>query len=721
MTAQPLAVHQLLAAAREWYDAGYCVIPSHEDGGKRPFGRWKDYQQQRPDWTEVDAWLSSGRYTGIGVLTGAASGNVEMLELEGPMDAAVERLGAVIAKARDFSEIGADDLLATIARGCVEQSAGGGLHLFVRITDGPAKGNTKLAHTGTGTARKVVSETRGEGGFVIVAPTPARNGHPDGAAYLFVNGGHPSKTVRVTAEDRDILHEVFRLALDEADDEPAPEPQQPRTATAYDGVSAFDDYRSRTSWRDILEPAGWTWSHRDGDRDYWVRPGKKKADGHSASTIEDGPLVNFSTSVDWPTEKGLSKGHVYALLHHDGDLSTAARALADAGYGDAPARAGLPVWDVAEDGTPTPLTGEQADLHQLAVRQKYAELRVLDDARAMLAAAKAGDAPALESVTLRDFLAQPDAPVEYRIDGLWPADGRVLLAAAAKSGKTTMIGANLLPSLVDGRPFLGRHQAAPVDGTVVVLNMEVSESTMRRWMRDAGIGDLDRIHVANMRGKASAIGLGTPVGRRRFATWLSDHGCSCVLLDPLAPLLASLGLDENSNADVATFFSWWGEAMELAGVREDLVSHHTGHAGQRSRGASRLLDEPDAVWTLTREDDDDTGEFSRLDPVRYLSAFGRDVDMAPEALSYDSATRGLSLTGKGKAEMKGDRDADALLEVFSDGVPRSVKRIADDCVFGRNKAEPIAKRLISTGRLEPAGTTSNGYRTYLPSDLIEGM
>ena len=83
----------LLTAAREWYDAGYCVIPSHEDGGKRPFGRWKDYQAQRPDWLEVEAWLSSGRYTGIGVLTGSASGNVEMAELEGPMDAAVERLG----------------------------------------------------------------------------------------------------------------------------------------------------------------------------------------------------------------------------------------------------------------------------------------------------------------------------------------------------------------------------------------------------------------------------------------------------------------------------------------------------------------------------------------------------------------------------------------------------------------------------------------------------
>jgi hypothetical protein len=191
----------LLAAAQQWHDAGYCVIPSHEDGGKRPFGAWKQYQAARPDWGQVQAWLESGRYTGIGVLTGGASGSVEMLELEGPMDDAVLRLGRVIAKAGEYEQVGLPALLADIARGCVEQSAGGGLHLFIRVTDGPAKGNTKLARAADG---KVISETRGEGGFVIVAPTPGRNGHAPEAAYIFINGGHPSKTVNVTAEERDL-------------------------------------------------------------------------------------------------------------------------------------------------------------------------------------------------------------------------------------------------------------------------------------------------------------------------------------------------------------------------------------------------------------------------------------------------------------------------------------------------------------------------------------
>ena len=714
----------LLTAARSWFNAGYCVVPSHEDGGKRPFGRWKAYQAERLPWADLEALLSTGHHTGIGVINGAVSGNSEMIELEGPMDAAVERLGRVIARAAEWEAIGIPDLLARIARGCVEQSAGGGLHLFIRVTDGPALGNTKLARTADG---KVVSETRGEGGFVIVAPTPGRNGHPEGASYLFINGGHPANTVEVTSEERDILHLLFSSALDEYTDDLVPATTSSTPTTAHEGLSAFDDYRQRVTWRDILAPLGWREGPTMADgRTHWTRPGGTTFEGTSATTIEDGPLFVFSTSVDMPQERGLSKGQVYAYLHHGGDMSAAARALSEAGYGDAVSTTvALPTWDMpaVEPDAPVPVPTladeEQVDLHQMAVLRKYGELRIMEDAKALIQAAKAAAAPDLEGVDLHTFLSQPDDPVTYRIDALWPEGGRVLLAAAAKSGKTTLVAANVLPSLVDGRQFLGLHTATTVDGNVVMLNMEVGENTMRRWMRDAGIQSTSRVIIANLRGKASAVSIASPQGRKRFAAWLAGQGAGCVILDPLAPLLAALGLDENSNADVATFFSWWGEALELAGVRDDLVTHHTGHAGQRSRGASRLLDEPDAIWTLTREDDEATGEFSRLDPVRYLSAFGRDVEMHPEALEYDPATRGLRLTGKGKAETKADRDAEAVLDVFKDRVPRSVKRIADDSPYGRNKGEAIVKRLIQQGVLEQVHKTPNGYWTYLPTAMIE--
>lgn len=252
MTAEP-AADSLIEAARSWFDAGYCVIPSHEDGSKRPFGQWKEYQSTRPSWSQVEGWLSTGRYSGIGVICGAVSGNVELVEIEGPGDRAVERLGRVMARAADAGLV---DLIATVARGCVEQSAGGGLHMFARIADGPAKPNTKLAMASTGPNRHVIAETRGEGGFVIVAPTGARKGHPEGSTYLFLQGSGPATTPTITTADRDDIHDLLRWALDE--DDAAPPPPAPATpAGPVDTSSPFGEFRARTTWRDILIPAGW--------------------------------------------------------------------------------------------------------------------------------------------------------------------------------------------------------------------------------------------------------------------------------------------------------------------------------------------------------------------------------------------------------------------------------------------------------------------------------
>lgn len=722
----------LLHAARAWYDAGYCVIPSHEDGGKRPFGRWKDYQAERMWWDELEDLLATGRYSGIGVLTGSASFNVEMIELEGPMTAAVERLQKVVAQAALYAEIDLPELLAKVARGCVEQSAGGGLHLFIRVTDGPALGNTKLAYTldpSHASGRKIVAETRGEGGFVVVAPTTGRNGHEPGTAYLFINGGHPDKTVNVTSEERDLLHTVIHLALNEAHDTPTEAVAHPlpneRNETRSPGDSTFDDFRNRTTWRDILEPAGWTFSHNDGERDYWVRPGKSARDGHSASTIEDGPLYNFSGNAGLPEETGLSKAAVYAHLNHGGDLTATAHALRDKGYGPQPITyTDLPEWrpNVTIGGLTITPNGDlvEDDPYTAAVKHKFAELRLIDDARAMLAAHKTGKAPDLTGIPLADLLAQPDEETRYRVANLWPAEGRVMLAAAAKSGKTTMVAANLIPSLVDGRPFLGRYQVQPVTGTVVLLNMEVGENTLRRWMRDTHIQRQDAVLVANLRGKASALALNSEPGRQRFANFLRDHNAEIVILDPLAPVLASLGLDENSNADVSLFYSWWSEALTLAGITDDLVVHHTGHAGQRSRGASRLLDEPDAIWTLSKEDTgDDDAEYAPIAPIRFLAAYGRDVELNAEALSYHPGNRQLELTGMGKAAVKGDKDHQAILNVFADGKSRTKNAIVTAAGGSRQKTWDMVDKMVADGHLETVGKSHNGRPLLLPSTLVE--
>lgn len=377
---------------------------------------------------------------------------------------------------------------------------------------------------------------------------------------------------------------------------------------------------------------------------------------------------------------------------------------------------------VANDGETSEL--EQSDPYMELVKRKAAELRVVTDARDLNAARDAATLPPLAGINLADFLAQPDDPITYRVDGLWPAEGRTLLVAAAKAGKTTILSRNLLGCLTAGGDFLGQFEVQPVAGTVVYLNLEVGEQTLRAWMRKAGIGNPDKLIVVNLRGRVGSLNLSSAHGRARFADFLAAHGAEVVVADPLAPLLAAHDLVEDSNSDVAKFFEWWGASLAEAGVRDDLIAHHAGHAGQRSRGASRLLDEPDAVWTITKaqaqvEDDDILAGNDR----RFLTCYGRNVELPESALDFDPATGLVSiLDGSGSELRKRDKDAAyerAVVEVIrakvaDGGMPPSKRAIVKDRGNERQMSAAL-DRLVDRGEVmrQPLGRGNGDLYTVI--------
>ena len=554
----------LLTAAREWYDAGYCVVPTNEDGGKRPFGAWKSYQAERLPWDQLERLLSSRQFTGIGVLTGATSGNVEMIEIEGPLDLALKRLAKVAAKARDYAQIGMDDLLQRLAKGCAEQSAGGGLHLFYFVTDGPALGNTKLAHADG----KVIAETRGEGGFVVVAPTTGRNGHAQGSAYRLLNACTPAQTLRVSAEERDLLHLLFTQALDVTP--AAVEPYQPQ-AQPGDGLSALDDYRGRHTWREILEPQGWTFSHHDGLRDHWVRPGKSIHEGTSATTIEDGPLYCFSTSVAWPTEQGLSKGHVYALLHHDGDLSRASKQLAKDGYGTASANHELPAWEAELD--PDASEDERTDAQGAWVAE---HLPVLDWQK----------------------LWEDQTEEEWIVEPLLARRRLVALYSAPKVGKSLLM-LEIAANIASGKEVLGAKPPEPIRTLYVDFEND-PHGDVRERLRAMGftpgdLGNLCYLSFPNL-GK-----LDTERGARELLAAVKHYGCEVVVIDTVS---RSVEGDENENDTWLAFYRHTGLALK----REQVALIRLDHAGKDEkkgqRGGSAKSGDVDAVWRMSLAGED---------------------------------------------------------------------------------------------------------------------
>jgi Bifunctional DNA primase/polymerase, N-terminal len=163
-----------LAAALDLHAAGYCPIRVTTDGAKKPLGTWKYYQTQRPTEDQVRAWFADG-YPGIGIVTGAASGNAEMLEFEGRAvrEGVFEAWGALL----DASGLG--DIKAELV-GYADWTPKGGLHFHYRVDGQPVPGNTKLARRPSNAEQlaanpddkvQTLIETRGEGGFVVTAPS----------------------------------------------------------------------------------------------------------------------------------------------------------------------------------------------------------------------------------------------------------------------------------------------------------------------------------------------------------------------------------------------------------------------------------------------------------------------------------------------------------------------------------------------------------------------
>jgi KaiC/GvpD/RAD55 family RecA-like ATPase len=248
-----------------------------------------------------------------------------MLELEGR--AVARKMHLDIAEIAKNS--GLEHLWNKLNSGYVETTPSGGLHWLYRI-DGEVPGNTKLARRpGENGGIDVLAETRGEGGFVIVAPT---NGscHPSGGAWTMLIGG-PSSIATITREERDALHHLFSMF----DEIPKAEYIAEEIKKSDGPLSPGDDYNCKVSWNQILEPLGWTKVYTTSSGvTAWRRPGK--SEGVSATTNHAGTdkFYCFTTSSVFESETSYSKFAAYALIEHSGDFKAAARALRQLGYGE---------------------------------------------------------------------------------------------------------------------------------------------------------------------------------------------------------------------------------------------------------------------------------------------------------------------------------------------------------------------------------------------------
>lgn len=384
---------EVLTAALAAYDAGCCTIQPRADGSKGPMavpnkgkldkatGRrkagWELYQSERPSRFTVEGWFSSS--PGLGVVCGKVSGQLELFEFEG--HAVAEGFGRRFVELVD--QAGLRELWDRVTNGYSERTPSGGIHVLLRISDGPAASSMKLAmrpataeeRAADPSARLVtLVETKGEGGFVITAPSNGTT-HPNGGAWTMRAGGFDT-IATVTVAERDALYGIAR-ELDQCERAESGtirvDPMGRAAHRAYNGgpvgESWFDavvehlaatdtmpDALARYGWRDLgeVDGLGCPLYERPGQIDHVDRPG--------GLINANGRLVVFSTSTPFVStlEHDIGKRgptydllDVYAVYEHGGDRKAAARAIA--------VTTGIyAAWQVGSQPPPNvdPLTGE---------------------------------------------------------------------------------------------------------------------------------------------------------------------------------------------------------------------------------------------------------------------------------------------------------------------------------------------------------------------------
>lgn len=302
-----------MQAVSNLYESGLSVIPVREN--KLPIGSWKQNQEQL-----IDPALNGNfqNADGYGIVCGKVSGNVECIDIDTKYDLS----GKLFDEYKKVIQKTSPGLLKKLA---VQQTPSGGYHFIYKCKT--ISGNLKLAQRhclpdeleqGQKQGRRVLIETRGEGGYFMCYP-----------GYKVVYGDL-SCINEITEEERSVLFSCANL-FNEVIEVKEPVKSEPQKVDGYE-ISPFEDYNERGDIVTLLESFGWSNVYTRNDNIHFLRPGgtqNNSATYHLTKKI----FYVFTTSTEFDANKGYNPAQVYSILKHNGDYSSAAKALLIEGFG----------------------------------------------------------------------------------------------------------------------------------------------------------------------------------------------------------------------------------------------------------------------------------------------------------------------------------------------------------------------------------------------------
>jgi hypothetical protein len=541
--------------------AGLCVVPPKNDGSKAPFASWREFMTTRTTDEQLRSWYADDKLTGIGAVLGRVSQNTELLEFDD-----VQTYERYVERAM---EAGLGDLITKVANGYSERTPNG-VHWLYRCD--VVEGNTKLAqrlksederkHAHDNYATLI--ETRGEGGFVILAPSHG-SVHPSGKPYEMLHGDYAT-IATITPDEREQLFALARTF----DATPRREEMSstPKAIVTSAGEERPGDYFNRTrSWQDVLEPHGWKTFFVHGKETYWTRPGREKVVSASTNYADTDLLKVFSTSTAFDTQRTYSKFGAYALLNHDGSFVDAARVVrAEMGY-TAP-----PTDDVLGTLTPAPLNEATTSPTTASKHLERLRSRLLD---------------ATAVINL--------PPPVWLIEGVLVRDSLAVVWGASGNGKSFL--AIDFALCVATRTWWKNHainEATPVL-YVAAEGAAGLGKRIRAWSKANNVRNLVKTHWL-----ADAVNMLEPEQFAALLAIANETKPGLIVIDTLARSIP--GADENAAQDMGRLVECADKLKKATGACV-LFIHHATKEGSVARGSGALRAGIDTEIEVRREGD----------------------------------------------------------------------------------------------------------------------
>lgn len=290
---------------RQLIDSGFSLLTVGDN--KIPNIKWKDYQSRQPEKEEFNSLYSLPTTKNVGIITGF--NNVECLDIDLKV---LPTLKEQQDFWREFYSMLCDHIDDFDQKFVIYKTINNGYHILYRCAT--IGNNQKIAKLEGQT--EAIIETRGVGGYVFVYEN--RVGQLD---YTEIK--------EISPKEREVLFGI--AALYDYKDDPTDAPTDYQPADVQHEVTPWEDYNNRTNILDLVSDEMKV--IRATTRHFLVKRHGATSPHSGYVYRNSGCMYLFSTGTQYPAQKLLSPFSVYAIKHHSGDFSAAAKELYGQGYG----------------------------------------------------------------------------------------------------------------------------------------------------------------------------------------------------------------------------------------------------------------------------------------------------------------------------------------------------------------------------------------------------